>query len=179
MSPRHFALSAVGVDRPGIVAGVAGALVELGCNLEDTSMSVLRGRFAVVMILAGPEDLDAAAVEARLRPEADRLGLAVWVHEVDEREAAAPAGESWTVSVHGADHPGIVHGVARALADAGANIVDLSTRVLTGDPPVYAMLIEVVVPPGVDGAALAVALEQRGREMGVSCTMHLTDSDIL
>lgn len=179
MSVRHFALSAVGVDRPGIVAGVTGALVELGCNLEDTSMSVLRGRFAVVMIVAGPETLEARTVEAALQTEAERLGLAVWVHEVDESETTALAGESWTVSVHGADHPGIVHGVARALGEAGANIVDLTTRVLPGSPPVYAMLIEVVVPDGVDGATLARDLEGRAVAMGVSCTMHPSDPDIL
>ena len=179
MTARHFALSAIGVDRPGIVAGVTGALVDLGCNLEDTSMSVLRGRFAVVMIVAGPESLEAEELEDALRPEAERLGLAVWAHEVDERSTAAAAGESWTVSVHGADHPGIVHGVAGALADAGANIVDLTTRVLPGDPAVYAMLIEVVVPDGSDGPALARRLAERGREMGVSCTMHSSDTDIL
>jgi glycine cleavage system transcriptional repressor len=131
---RHFALSAVGDDRPGIVAGVTGPLVRLGCNLEDTSMTVLRGRFAMVLIVAGPEALDAGTIEAALRPDAERLDLAVWVHDVAENVPAAAQGESWTVSVHGADRPGIVHEVARLLAGAGANIIDLSTRVLPGDP---------------------------------------------
>ena len=58
----------------------------------------------------------------------------------DEVPAAAP-GEPWTVSVYGADQPGIVHRMTTLLADAGVNIADLTTRVI-GDPdrPVYAMV---------------------------------------
>jgi len=38
----RLALSAIGADRPGIVAAVTGALVDSGCNLEDTTMAILR-----------------------------------------------------------------------------------------------------------------------------------------
>lgn len=179
MSERHFAVSAVGADRPGIVAGVTAALVELGCNLEDTSMSVLRGRFAMVLIVAGPGDLEAEAVAAALGPAAADLGLAVWVHDVDELEPAAMEGESWAVSVHGADRPGIVHDVAAVLAGAGANIVDLTTRVLSGEQPVYAMILEVVLPPGSDAPALEKELAGLSARIGVACSMHPSGADIL
>ncbi len=39
----HYALALVGVDRPGIVASITGALAAGGCNLEDVSTSLLRG----------------------------------------------------------------------------------------------------------------------------------------
>lgn len=177
---RHFALTAVGGDRPGIVAGVTGRLVDLGCNLEDTSMTILRGRFAMVMVLAGPDDLEADAIDAALVPVAADLGLAVWVHEIAERVPESVAGASWAVSVHGADRPGIVHRVTAALAGAGANVCDLSTRVI-GPPekPVYAMLLEVVLPPDVDGDALAARLGALADELGVACSMHPSDADIL
>jgi glycine cleavage system transcriptional repressor len=176
---RHFAVSAVGGDRPGIVAGFTGRLVEMGCNLEDTSMSVLRGRFAMVLIVAGPDDLTASAAEAALAPVAEPLGLAVWVHDVAEQVPAAVAGDSWTVAVHGADRPGIVHEVAEVMAGAGVNIVDLSTRVLGQDPPAYAMLLEVTLPSGVDPPGLAAELERRTAELGVRCSMHPSGADIL
>ena len=179
MSTRHFAVSAVGADRPGIVAGVTGALVKLGCNLEDTSMSVLRGRFAMVLIVAGPDGLEASAVESELGPVADGLGLAVWVHDVDELEPEEMEGESWVVSVHGADRPGIVHDVAEVLAEFGVNIVDLSTRVLPGDPPVYAMILEVVLPPACNPTALEQRLGALSTRIGVVCSMHASGADIL
>lgn len=176
----HFAVSAVGVDRPGIVAAVTGALVGLGCNLEDTSMTILRGHFAMMLIVAAPGEVGAAALEAALaRPAAD-LDLVVAVREIDETVPVSPPGEPWTVSVYGADRPGIVHRVASVLAERQVNIVDLDTRVI-GEPgsPVYAMVLDVTVPPGVDPAELGSALSALAAELGVECSMHPAEADIL
>lgn len=178
----HFAVSAVGVDRPGIVAAVTGALVELGCNLEDTSMAVLRGQFAMMLIVSGPTDLAAGELEAALEAATTQLDLLVAVREVSEvgHVAASDSGESWTVSVYGADRPGIVHRVASVLADAGVNIVDVTTRVVgdTGDP-VYAMLLDVTLPHGADAAAVQGRLREVTAELGVECSMHPSEADIL
>jgi len=56
----HLAVSAIGADRPGIVAAVTGVLVDRGCNLEDASMSILRGHFAMMLVVAAPPLTDAA-----------------------------------------------------------------------------------------------------------------------
>jgi glycine cleavage system transcriptional repressor len=177
---RHLTLSAVGGDRPGIVSGVTGQLVELGCNLEDTSMTVLRGRFAMVMVLAAPDDVGPERVEASLAEVAAALDLAVWVHDLAEAVPPAPEGEPWTVSVHGADHPGIVHRVTATLAGVGANIADLSTRVVgEEEAPAYVMVLEVLLPAGVDGGDVARRLERIGAEIGVACSMHPAGDDLL
>ena len=42
-------LTVLGKDRPGIIAGVTEALFRAGCNLEDISMTVLEGEFAMMM----------------------------------------------------------------------------------------------------------------------------------
>lgn len=176
----HFALSAVGADRPGIVAAVTGVLVDHGCNLEDTSMSILRGHFAMMLIVAGPDGLDAATLEAALAGPAADLDLVVAVREVADEVPAAPTGEAWAVAVYGADRPGIVHRFTSLLAGWGVNVLDLSTRVI-GEPdrPVYAMLLEVSLPAGVDGPALAGELESLARELGVECSAHPSEADIL
>lgn len=176
----HYAVSAVGVDRPGIVAAVTGALVGLGCNLEDTSMTILRGHFAMMLIVAAPAAVDAAALEAALaRPAAD-LDLVVAVRQIDDTVPASPPGEPWTVSVYGADRPGIVHRVASVLAERQVNIVDLDTRVIgEPGPPVYAMLLDVTLPPGTDPAELSAALEAVAGELGIECSMHPAEADIL
>ncbi|HEX2701633.1 MAG TPA: ACT domain-containing protein [Acidimicrobiales bacterium] len=176
----RFALSAVGADRPGIVAAVTGALVDHGCNLEDTSMSILRGQFAMMLVVAGPEGLDAATLEEALATPAADLDLVVAVRSVADEVPAAPEGEAWAVAVYGADRPGIVHRVTSLLAGEGANIVDLSTRVI-GEPdrPVYAMILEVCLPPGLEGAVLTDRLGALARELGVECSAHLSEADIL
>ena len=42
----HVAVTAVGADRPGIVAAVSRALYDVGGNIEDSRMAILGGHFA-------------------------------------------------------------------------------------------------------------------------------------
>jgi len=164
----ELTITAVGRDRPGIVAGLTEALLELGANLEDCRAALLRGTFAIVMAVQVPEGVDAAAAEAGLRPVAERLGLTIAVG--DAPGGTGGSGERCVVSVYGADHPGIVHAVSRAMADLGVNIVDLSSRVV-GDPPVYVLGIEAELPGGVTPAALEGALTPVAAEQRVE--LHL------
>ena len=71
------------------------------------------------------------------------------------------------MSVHGADHPGIVAAVTRVLADAGVNVCDLQTR-LARD--LYVMIIDVAVPPEPGLEALDAALQAVAAEQGVALT---------
>ena len=80
----------------------------------------------------------------------------------------------------GADRPGIVHGVAALLAERSVNIVDLTTRVVgPASEPVYAMVLEVVLPPGAGVPELQAALDRLAGELGVECSLHPSDADIL
>lgn len=140
-----YAVTAIGRDRPGIVAALSRTLLELEGNIEDSQMSILRGHFAVMLIVRVPEG-DAARLRERLGGVRDELGLeALAVEEVDELPASAPR-PSHVLSVYGADHPGIVASMSAVLAAQGVNITDLETR-LTGsaDAPLYVMLMEVAV----------------------------------
>src|SRR3954471_14412405 len=122
----HYAVSAVGADRPGIVAAVTGVFLDHGCNLEDTSMTILRGHFAMMLVVAAPDRLDQAWLESALAGPASDFDLVVAVRAIDDDVPTSPEGDAWTVSVYGADRPGIVHRVASSLAARGVNIVDLS-----------------------------------------------------
>ena len=48
-----LAITVVGHDRPGIIAQTAEVLSEHGMNLEDSSMTLLRGHFAMTLICSG------------------------------------------------------------------------------------------------------------------------------
>jgi glycine cleavage system transcriptional repressor len=175
----HYAVSAVGADRPGIVAAVTGVFLDHGCNLEDTSMTILRGHFAMMLVVAAPDGLEQGALEAALAGPAADFELVVAVRAIDDTVPSSPEGEPWTVSVYGADRPGIVHRVASQLADDGVNIVDLSTRVI-GDPdrPVYAMILEVTLPAG-GAVSLQARLADLAADLGVECSLHPSEADIL
>src|SRR5688500_19856322 len=61
-----LAITVVGHDRPGIIAQAADVLSRCGMNLEDSSMTLLRGHFAMTLICAG--EADTTEIEAALQP---------------------------------------------------------------------------------------------------------------
>ena len=164
----ELAITVIGPDRPGIVADVAEALAEVGANLTDSTMTRLRGHFAMTLICTG------AGVEAASLALEPLDGVTTTVREVSHADAAA-TGEPWVVSVHGADRLGIVAAVTRVVAAEGGNITDLSTR-LAGT--LYVLIAEVDLPPG--GAdELAERLAVAGAELGVEVTLRRAESEML
>ncbi len=146
---------------------LAEALAGLGANLEDASMTRLRGHFAMTLVASAPVEL--AELEATMAAVSASSGLHVSVWDVDDDTPPTPAGQPWRVTLHGADRTGIVAGVTRALAAAGANITDLSCR-LTGD--LYVMTLEVEAAGSLDLTAVAA-------ELGVTVRVAPADADVL
>jgi len=177
---RHLALTAVGRDRPGIVAGVVAPLTRLGCNIEDSRMAILGGHFAMVLVFGGPDDLDEPALRAELASARAELALdQVELHAVGDPEAvAAQQTATHIVTAYGADHPGIVLTIAEALASLSVNICDLQTR-LVGDPALYAMFVEVTLPPGLTADALGAALGAAAEAAGVELNLRELDTEPL
>ena len=64
-----FALSAIGRDRPGIVADLAELIYECDCNLEDSSMTILGSEFAILLLLTG----EGPEIASRLSAACKRL----------------------------------------------------------------------------------------------------------
>ena len=177
---RRFALSAIGRDRPGIVAGVSADLLSHAVNIEDSQMSILRGHFTLVLILAGDEALDTGALRSDLERTAARLGLDAWsLSEI--ADAGAPAEPSCIVTVYGVDHPGIVHAVALALAERAVNITDLQTRLVAeaGADEIYAMTLELSLPEGFAHADLEDAFASVRSEQGVQVSVRELERDVL
>jgi glycine cleavage system transcriptional repressor len=172
----RLAISVFGLDRPGIVAAVTRVLAEEGGNLEDSSMTILRGHFAMMLVVSAP---DGARVERGLAPVAADLDLQVSVRPIaDEVTRAGTVGEPWVIAVYGADRPGLVARVAGVLAAHQVNIIDLESRVIGEPEPVYAMHFEVEVPPSTLEAVRA-GLRQVAAELTVEISMHPDEADVL
>jgi glycine cleavage system transcriptional repressor len=175
----EFAVTAIGRDRPGIVAAVSEALLELEGNIEDSQMSILRGHFAVMLIVRTPQSVDADALARRLGEVRERLGLeAITVEQLGELRAEAPR-PSHVLTVYGSDHPGIVAAVAGALAESGVNITDLETRIAGPEQrQLYAMILELALGEA-DPAELAEKLRAVGAEQEVEVSLRELGSDQL
>lgn len=170
----HVALTAVGIDRPGIVAAVSRAIFDTGGNIEDSRMAILGGHFAMVLIVSLPSG-DVGALEGALTPAATDLGLIVSVRPIADAHAEHAQGAEYVVRVYGADKPGIVARVSGALAEHGVNIRDLATHVLEGDTPVYVMLLDVSIPG--DAAAVESALKDLAASIGVDVSIDPAEAD--
>lgn len=180
---RQLAITAVGEDRPGIVAGVCRVLFEAGGNLRDTSMTILSGQFAMILIVTVPRELDLSALDRHLEPARRELGITTFVRELSEGQpmpSGRPEVDEYLLTVAGADQPGIVYRVAEAIARRGLNITDLNTRVLSEDKkPVYIMMMEVIPPPGIDVDTLSRELADLGRQLDVEVRLRPLDTAAL
>src|SRR5919201_2013462 len=175
----RFAVSVFGRDRPGIVAAVTRVLADDGCSLEDTSMTILRGHFAMMLVGTGPDERDAAGVQRKLSGVARQLDLQVAARPIHDDITEAPSlGERHVIAVYGIDRPGLVARVAEALAAHEVNITDLVTRVIGEPDPVYVMHFEVEVPPG-RADEVRAALDGVAAELEVEIRMHADEPDLL
>jgi glycine cleavage system transcriptional repressor len=177
MSQRHFILTAVGRDRPGIVADLAEMVFEQGCNLEDSSMVNLGSEFATMVLIAG----QGADVQERLHLACKHLeyekGMTIFIKPVEE--GAAPASprdaRAYRVRTMGEDKAGIVARTARAIASAGGNILQLASRVRrapgTGTP-LYEMDMRCDLPGKADVKALEAVLGGIERDLNIEITLE-------
>ena len=147
-----FALTIVGRDRPGIVSQVTEILYNQGCNIADSSCSILGGQFAMILILGHPEYTSRESFGDAFQPleEAD-LTVALRVLKPGGEVRSDIEGDICMISVYGSDKPGIVYRVASVLGDKKVNITDLNTKLVgTEERPVYVMVLEAMLPEGVE-----------------------------
>jgi len=175
----NILLSVSGHDRTGIVRDVADALQHLNANIEDSSMTALRGRFAMMLIVRLPEERSMSELKAVLADLEQRTRLTVQSQTIsDEEMAAEPMEPDYVITVHGADKLGIVHAVTDALAELEVSVVDLSTQARSSDDgDVYMMALEVA--SNGKGAEMKSALQATAASIGVDIDLHELDEGIL
>ena len=168
-----LALTVLGHDRPGIIAEVTAVLADLGGNLEDSSMTLLRGHFAWTLIV--DTSADPAELESRLAGLRDE-GLVVSVLPLPEDRTESATGNSYLLSVYGADRPGIVSAVTRVVVEHGGNVTDLTTRLGAN---LYLLTAEVELPRDADVEALTSQLQATASAVGVEAHLVPVELDVL
>lgn len=182
MSSQIWSFSAVGQDRPGIVAALSKVFYEHDCNLSDSSMTILAGQFAVVLILETGPKTEPSKLSQAIEDLGKEWHLQVKAGPVEEGAAVydRSEGPTYLVSVYGADQAGITWKVSESIASYGYNVTDLSTKKIEGSAPVYILLLE--VEPGDkarSASELNTALQALGRELGCSVTLKEVESSEL
>ena len=83
-SSSRLVVSVFGVDHPGIVAAVAQVLADTECSIIDINQTVVRGKFAMVIIAdAARAGQSVAELKERFRAEAVALGVRIYAQRED------------------------------------------------------------------------------------------------
>jgi glycine cleavage system transcriptional repressor len=149
---QRFIMTAFGKDRPGIAADVTEILYQNGCNLEETSMTLLAGEFTLILLFtAGSADVEGPISMACRRLEQEK-GIFAFFRPLQPRESDHHEDFCLqTIHVEGMDQAGIVYKVSRFLAQNRINIVSLTSTVKASPESgtaIYVMDIQVQVPNG-------------------------------
>jgi glycine cleavage system transcriptional repressor len=172
----HYALALIGVDRPGIVASITGALAHLGCNLEDVSTSLLHGHFAMMLEFSAPPGTGFATMREELLTRSAALDLHLEVWPLSDRDAHGAA--THVLRVHGPDRLGILAAIAETLAAHGANIREMTCSRVAGDRPAYAVTMEIEVP-GPAVSALEADLRQAATGLELRLALEAIEQHVL
>jgi glycine cleavage system transcriptional repressor len=159
-----------GQDRVGIVAELAEFLGQHSCNLMDSSMTKLRGEFAIILMVSLPTE-GYADFKSGLQAKQTELGLTITVRELKPDELTEPdkSDRYFMVRVYGADRTGIVARVTRELAGLGLNVTDVQTKMITQDKgDVFVMILEATAPESLAEEKVKATLEPLSQELGVT-----------
>lgn len=122
----HVILTAIGNDRPGLVDEVSQFIFNRGGNIEDSRMVNLRGQFAIMVLVGGPETV-LGQVESDLRALSAQTGLRAELRPAGQAPIAAGEALPFKLTGTGIDQPGMVYKVAHLLRDMRINIESLHT----------------------------------------------------
>lgn len=175
MKTKTSLLAVLGKDRPGIIAAVTGILYETRCNLEDVSMTVLEGEFAM-MVMVSYEPAKKVSADKKLDALCRKMQLSFFWKDLKGPQVRREIREDsllYVISAIGRDRTGIVHFVSRELAQQKINILDLNSRILGKDPKkaVYAMVLEVEVPNHYPVKTLEKRLAKTAAALSIDLTL--------
>jgi glycine cleavage system transcriptional repressor len=173
---RHYILTAVGRDRPGIVADLAEMVFEIGCNLEDSSMVNLGSEFATLVLLSGQGDDLGQRLHMACKHLEYEKAMTIFIKPVEEEAgpASPPGGRAFRLHTMGEDKAGIVARTARAIAASGGNILQLASHLrpaASTGTPLYEMDLQFVLPRGADLEALRNQLAAIERSLNIEITL--------
>ncbi len=167
-------ISVFGLDRPGILAAIAGALQGQDCNIENVSQTILQTEFSGIFIVEMPRELTSAQLQAHLRQELAPLDLQIGVKVLHLAQKTVPCpSEPFVITTRGPDRKGLVAGITAVIASHNVNITNLQAVFRGGQAPEdNIMIYEVDIPVETNQAALSRDLRTKAQELGIEINLQ-------
>jgi glycine cleavage system transcriptional repressor len=170
---KHLVISALGKDRPGIVNQLSRAVLDAGCNVEDSRMTVLGGEFALILLVSGAWN-SIAKLEGQTKVLEKKLDLTL-VAKLTEPRAIKHDMVPYVVDVITMDHPGIVSEVAEFFSTRDINIEDLNTWTYAAahtGTPMFSMNMTISVPSSLNIGQLRDEFTRFCDQLNIDATLE-------
>ena len=174
----YFILSAIGKDRPGIVADVSEVIFECGGNIEDSSTSLLRNHFTLLLLFSTEREEVVQKLSSGLKRLEWEKNLTVFYSPITLEEVEPRTKEPksrFTMTTSGVDHAGIVFRVCRWLADHKVNIVGMKThQVFSAESgtPLFEMEIDIDVPNSLSEQGIREDLHRLANDLRIDLVLR-------
>ncbi len=181
--PKEYIISAVGGNRPGVVAELTKHIYLFQINIQNSCMTLLADHFTLMLHITLEEESTLDRLKEELRSLERETEIETRILPVppskrsDARETSNPR---YAMRIRGEDRTGIIHKASQFLAQRGVNILQMDTRV-EEDPQqeisLFRMYTLIEVPEEVDEEKFRNELEALASELQESITLTKAPSN--
>ena len=168
-------ISAIGSDRPGIVAELSSIITSHGGNVEESRMSKMGSDFAIIMLVSVSTDW-IEALNVSLQSIAD-LNISTKCTDAHDSKDVIKC----RINLEGADNEGIVKVLSDYLAVKSINIVEMNTHVspapITGTP-LFNLNTIIALPHNIIIEAIQSDLDGISQKLGVEIMLCKSETII-
>ena len=125
--PHHLVITALGVDRPGIVNTITRHVSSCGCNIEDSRLAMLGEEFTFIMLLSGSWNA-ITLIESTLPQKGAELELLIVMKRTNARATPPMPATVW-VQIEVPDSPHIIERFTDLFDKHQMNIAELVSRI--------------------------------------------------
>ena len=170
---KNLIISAIGVDRPGIVSQLSGIITSHGGNVEESHMTRLGSDFAIIMLVSvAPDWME--SLEVALQSINDLTIISKPTETKQERE-----GIQCQIDLSGADNEGIVKVLSKYLKGKSINILEMQTYIsnapITGTS-LFNLKAITAIPENMNIMDIQSDLNQIAQKLGVEIIVNQSES---
>jgi len=175
---RHAVLVATGADRPGLLDDVSLFLHEHAVSILESRVCLLRGQFALLLLVRGEED-SLRTVDHDLPRLADRIGIDVRLRDASS-ESASSDHTPLRLRASGKNPANVVHRISHLMRVLNVNIENIETGTSSdplamangGESAAFELEMDLSVPRSTPVMMLRQYVESLARELSITCDVN-------
>lgn len=176
-SEQHYlVITALGVDRPGIVNTITRHVSSCECNIEDSRLAMLGDEFTFIMLLSGSWNA-ITLIESTLPLKGAELELLIVMKRTNAKAQRAMPATVW-VQVEVADSPHIIERFTDLFDSHQMNIAELVSRIQPaeeGHRPLLYIQITAHSPASQDASFIEQAFNKLCTELQAQGTISVVN----